>query len=126
VRGLGADQVIDYKKQKIEDILRDYDAVFDNVGGETYARSFKVLKKGGRIVSMVEQVREDLMKRFGVEAFWEFTQVTTDRLAELTRLVNLGALKVRVERTFPLERAAAALAALEKESPRGKVVVEVA
>src|SRR6516225_7709585 len=38
VRGLGTDQVIDYKKQNFEDILRDYDAVFDNVGGETYSR----------------------------------------------------------------------------------------
>ena len=126
VRGLGVDQVIDHKKQQFEDILRDYDAVFDNVGGETYARSFKVLKKGGRMVSMVEQVRKDLMEQFGVEAFWEFTQMTGDRLAELARLVNLGALNVHVERTFPLERTAAALAALEKESPRGKVVVEVA
>ena len=90
MRGLGADQVIDYKKQKFEDILRDYDAVFNNVGGETYARSFRVLKKGGRIVSMVEQVRKDLMEQFGVEAFWEFTQMTGDRLAALARLVKLG------------------------------------
>ena len=41
LRGLGADQVIDYKKEKFEDVLRDYDAVFDNVGGETYARSLR-------------------------------------------------------------------------------------
>jgi NADPH:quinone reductase-like Zn-dependent oxidoreductase len=50
----GADQVIDCKKEKFEDALRDYDAAFDNVGSEKYARSFKVLKKGGRIVSLSE------------------------------------------------------------------------
>ena len=46
VQELGADQVIDYKTQNFEDILHDYDAVFDTVGGDTYKRSFKVLKKG--------------------------------------------------------------------------------
>ena len=48
VQQLGADQIIDYKTEKFEDILQDYDAVFDTVGGETYKRSFKVLKKGSR------------------------------------------------------------------------------
>ena len=51
VQGLGADQVIDYKSQNFEDLLHDYDAVFDTIGGETYAKSFQ----GGIIVSMLEQ-----------------------------------------------------------------------
>jgi alcohol dehydrogenase len=46
VQELGADQVIDYKTENFEDIVRDYDAVFDTVGGDTYNRSFKALKKG--------------------------------------------------------------------------------
>jgi NADPH:quinone reductase-like Zn-dependent oxidoreductase len=66
------------------------------------------------------------MEQFGVEAFCAFTQMTGDRPAELTRLVNLGDWNVHVGRTFPLERTAAELAALEKASPRGKIVVEVA
>ena len=44
-----------YKSQNFEDLLHDYDSVFDTVGGETYKRSFKVLKKGGIIISMLEQ-----------------------------------------------------------------------
>ena len=63
---LGADEVIDYKTQNFEDVLsHDYDAVFDTVGGETYTRSFKVLKRGGMIVSMLEQPNQELMDRFG-------------------------------------------------------------
>ena len=54
VQKLGADEVIDYKIQTFEDLLHDYDAVFDTVGGETYTKSFRVLKKGGIIVSMLE------------------------------------------------------------------------
>ena len=56
VQGLGADQVIDYKTENFADMTHNYDAVFDTVGGDTYKRSFKVLKKGSSmIVSMLEQ-----------------------------------------------------------------------
>ena len=51
VKELGADEVIDYKTQNFEDVLsHDYDAVFDTVGGETYTRSFKVLKRGAALL----------------------------------------------------------------------------
>jgi NADPH:quinone reductase-like Zn-dependent oxidoreductase len=65
---LGADELIDYKTQPFEDVIHDYDAAFDTVGGETYARSFRVLTKGGIIVSMLEQAKSDLMRQFGVKA----------------------------------------------------------
>ena len=53
--------MIDYKTENFEDILHDYDAVFDTVGGDTYKRSFKVLKKGsGIITSMLEQPNSEL------------------------------------------------------------------
>ena len=55
VQELGADIVIDYKTETFEDVVHEYDAVFDTIGGETYRRSFKVVKKGGIIVSMLEQ-----------------------------------------------------------------------
>ena len=61
VQELGADVVLDYKSQNFEDLLHDYDSVFDTVGGKTYKRSFKVLKKGGIIVSMLEQPNSELM-----------------------------------------------------------------
>ncbi|HYY40546.1 MAG TPA: NADP-dependent oxidoreductase, partial [Nitrososphaera sp.] len=61
VRELGANEVIDYKTQTFEDLLHDYDAVFDTIGSETYTRSFKVLKRGGGIiVSMLEQPNQEL------------------------------------------------------------------
>jgi alcohol dehydrogenase len=126
VKGLGADTVIDYKTQKFEEILHDLDAVFDTIGGDTYVRSFKVLKKGGRLVSMLEQPRQDLMQEFGVEAFAQFTQVTTERLTKLAELVDQGALKVHVDKTFPLSQVSAALLYLQKQSPRGKVVLKIA
>jgi alcohol dehydrogenase len=125
VKSLGADTVIDYKKQKFEEVVRDFDAVFDTVGGDTYVRSFKVLKKGGRLVSMLVQPRQDLMKEFGVEAFALFTQVTTERLKKLAELVDNGALKVHVDKIFPLSQASEALLQLEKQPPKGKFVLKL-
>jgi NADPH:quinone reductase-like Zn-dependent oxidoreductase len=76
VQELGANQVIDYEREKFEDIIHDYDAVFDTVGGDTYEKSFAVLKKGsGIIVSMLEQPNSELMNQYGVKALFQFTQI---------------------------------------------------
>src|ERR671919_94630 len=88
VEMLGADEVIDYKTQTFEDMIHDYDAVFDTVGGETYARSFRVLTKDGIIVSMLEQPNSELMRQFGVKAIFQFTQVNRERLTKLAELVD--------------------------------------
>ncbi len=124
-RDLGADEVIDYKTKRFEDLLRDYDAVFDTVGGETYERSFTVLKKGGVIVSMLEQPRQDLMAQYGVNAIAQFTQVTSERLSKLAELVDQGVLKIEIDKTFPLEQAAEALAYLQTKHSKGKVVLGI-
>jgi NADPH:quinone reductase-like Zn-dependent oxidoreductase len=68
VQELGADEVIDYKSQNFENLLHDYDSVFDTVGGDTYKRSFKVLKKRGIIVSMLEQPNSELMSQYDIKA----------------------------------------------------------
>jgi alcohol dehydrogenase len=125
VKQLGADQIVDYKKDKFEDQLKDYDAVFDTVGGETYTRSFKVLKRGGIIVSMLEEPNQELMKQYGVAAVFQSTQVTADRLAKLAKFVDQDVIKVHVEKTFPLDQAAEALSYLEENHPRGKVVLGI-
>jgi len=125
VKQLGADQIVDYKKEKFEERLKDYDAVFDTVGGETYARSFKVLKRGGIIVSMLEQPNQELMKQYGVAAVFQSDQVTADRLAKLARFVDQDVIKVHIEKTFSLDQAAEALSYLEEKHPRGKVVLRI-
>ncbi|MBI4287479.1 MAG: NADP-dependent oxidoreductase [Chloroflexi bacterium] len=125
VKGLGADEVIDYEKYSFEDLLRDFDAVFDTVGGETYGRSFKVLKRGGIIVSMLEQPRPDLMQQYGVRAVGQYTQVTNDRLSKLAELVDRGVIRVHIDRTFRLDEAAKALDYVRYGRPRGKVVLKV-
>jgi alcohol dehydrogenase len=122
---LGADEIIDYKTQTFEELIRDYDAAFDTIGGETYSRSFKVLKRGGIIVSMLEQPNQELMKQFGVKAIFQFTQVNRDRLTKLAQWVDKNNIRVNVDKTFPLEEAGKALDYQRDVHPRGKVVLAI-
>ncbi len=85
---LGADHVIDYKSQNFEDLLHDYDSVFDTVGGETYKRSFKVLKKGVIIISMLKQPNSELMNQYNVKAIFQFNKHIDRRLTKLAEWVN--------------------------------------
>lgn len=125
VKSLGADEVIDYKTQKFEELLKDFDAVFDTAGGETIDKSFLVLKKGGILVSMAGQPNKELAEKYGVTGIAQYTEPTTDRLNRLTKLVESGKVKVHIDKTFPLEDAKAAFTYFEQSHPKGKVVLKI-
>ena len=126
VQELGADQIIEYKKENFEDIVHDYDAVLDTVGGQTYKRSFKVLKKdGGIIVSMLEQPNVELMSQYKIKAIFLFSQVNRQRLTKLAQWVDQNNTKVNIDKTFPLDEAGNALDYQKDLHPRGKVVLTV-
>jgi alcohol dehydrogenase len=123
VQELGADHVIDYKSQNFEDLLHDYDSVFDTVGGETYKRSFKVLKKGGIIISMLEQPNSELMNQYNVKSIFQFTQADRQRLTKLAEWVDQSNIRVNTDRTFLLDEADKALDYQKNVHPRGKIVL---
>ena len=123
VQELGADIVIDYKTQSFEDLVHEYDAVFGTVGGETYRRSFKVVKKAGIIVSMLEQTDSELMNQYDVKAIFRFTQATRERLTKLAEWIDQNNIRVNVEKKFSLEKAGDALDYQKDVHPRGKVVL---
>jgi alcohol dehydrogenase len=125
VKDLGADEVIDYKTQKFEDVVHEYDAVFDTVGGETYTRSFAVLKKGGMIVSMVEQENAELASEHEVKAVHQFTKVSTNSLNELSKLIEDGVITVHVDKTYPLDQISQAFTDRESGTVRGKIAIEI-
>jgi len=125
VQELGADVVIDYRTQTFEDLLKDYDAVFDTVGGDTYRRSFKVLQKGGVIVSMLEQPDSELMNQYGVNSIFQFTQADRERLTKVAQWVDENNIRVNIEKKFSLDEASDALDYQRDVHPRGKVVVDV-
>jgi NADPH:quinone reductase-like Zn-dependent oxidoreductase len=123
VRGLGADEVIDYKATRFETAARDVDLVLDLLGGDTQARSFGVLKKGGRLVSTVQPPPQDVANRHGVKATFFSMKPSSAGLIRLAELIDDGALKVVVTKTYPLREAATAWR--ESGHARGKTALEV-
>ena len=127
VRNLGADTVIDYRTQRFEDEVRDADAVIDLVGGETQKRSFRVLRRGGKLISAVSRPDQHLAQSHGVEAAFFLVNVTTQYLAEIAGLVDGGKLRTRVGAVLPLADAREAHLMLERvrPQPKGKIVLTV-
>ncbi|MDB5163628.1 MAG: hypothetical protein JWS12_245 [Candidatus Saccharibacteria bacterium] len=125
VKNLGADEVIDYTSQDFSTLLQDYDVVYDTVGGDTYTKSYQVLKPGGILISMTEQPNEELAAQHQVTAIAQQTRTTTERLTKLAELVDQGAIKPQIDKVFPLEEASQALAYIQEGKHRGKVVIKV-
>ncbi|MEL7182396.1 MAG: NADP-dependent oxidoreductase [Pseudomonadota bacterium] len=125
VRDLGADLVIDYNTQKFEDELSDYDMVFDMLGGETLNRSFKVLKKGGILVSIKGQDTDNLAPEHGVRFEWFFMEPDGDMLGELAALIKNGTVKTVIDSTYGIGDTAKAYGALKEGHAVGKIVVKV-
>jgi NADPH:quinone reductase-like Zn-dependent oxidoreductase len=126
VRGLGAEKVLDYEAEQLEDSLNGVDIVLDTVGGETQERSLRVLKPGGILVSVVSPLPEAAQKRYGVRAAYFYVDVTTARLNEISRLFESGKLATNVGSVLPLEQARTAHEMLGQPHKRGKIVLSIA
>lgn len=125
VKKLGANEIIDYKKQSFEELLSEYDAVYDTVGGETTTRSMTILKQNGILVSMVNPPDDTQAKMLNITALMQSTRVTTDRLEKLLELIEQNIVTISVEKTFPLAETATALEYLRKTPPKGKIVLQI-
>ena len=105
VVGLGAERFLDFRAEPFERAVHDIDVVIDTVGGEVLSRSFDVVRRGGVVVSSVEQPKDEDAKRSGARGAYFIVEVTTHRLDALTDLFESGALKTRIGETLPLEGA---------------------
>jgi len=123
VRSLGADQVLDYRSTDFSCALHDVDVVFDTVGGETQSKSYLVLKPGGRLVTITSPPDQEQAKAHGVTTLRIGHESDAARLGLITGLCDAGALRVLIERSFPLDDARAALAHSASGRARGKILL---
>ena len=126
LKGLGADQVIDYKKEDFSEKLRDIDVVFDLVGGDTQLQSLKVLKRGGILVSTVGLTDQDAIKAKGIIGVQYMAQSIPDHLIQLAKLIDEGKFKITIAEILPLSAAAEAHKKSQEGHTRGKIVLKVA
>jgi NADPH:quinone reductase-like Zn-dependent oxidoreductase len=149
VRRLGADIVIDYKKDSFEEILRDCDVVLNSLDAETLKKSLRVLKPGGNLISIsgppdpefardlgLSRILELVMrllsfrirrqaKRHQVNYSFLFMRASGDQLRQIGSLIETGAIRPVLDRVFPFESTKEAMAYVEKGRAKGKVVVKV-
>ena len=126
LRELGTDEPIDYGETRFDDVVRGVEVVFDAVGGDTQERSWKVLNKGGILISIVAPPPPaQLAAKYGVRAEMLGSQTRSAQLAEITELVDSGRVKPVVENVFPLAEARRAHELIATGHTRGKIVLKV-
>jgi NADPH:quinone reductase-like Zn-dependent oxidoreductase len=125
LKSIGVDQMIDYHTTKFEDVVHDVDVVLDTQAGDTQLRSYKVLKKGGILVSTLGIEDPGLAAKFKVRATGFLAQPNGDELRQIAMLVDDGKIKPEVARVFPLKDVAKAHQLSETGHVRGKIVLKV-
>lgn len=149
VKSLGADQIINYKKENFEEVLTGYDAVFDTLGGEALEKSFRILKPGGQVVSISGMPNA----RFGKEAklgwlkttllsivsrkitaiekksqtryHFLFMKPSGEQLKVIKGFIEAGRIKPIIDKVYPLKDAGQAFNYLESGRAKGKVIVKI-
>lgn len=122
---LGADTVVDYKQQKLSDLSADFDAVFDTVGDAVFNDTLRLIKSGGKAVSMIAQADQNLVKEQNITATMQITQVNTEKLSKLAQLVENGIVKPQVSKVFSLDEIVGAFQAKESNTVPGKIVIAI-
>ncbi|WP_088351096.1 NADP-dependent oxidoreductase [Bacillus cereus] len=149
VTSLGADEIINYKTEKFEDILKNYDAVFDTIGGATLEKSFNIIKSGGNIVSVSGMPNARFGKEFGSGFFktllfslaskkltalekkhnaqysFLFMKPSGDQLRTIASYIEAGQIKPVIDRVFPFEDAQKAMEYSESGRAKGKIIVKI-
>lgn len=125
VRGLGADEFVDYTRQPFEEAVKGVDVVFDTVGGDTFERAFRTLKRGGFLVTSVAFPAAEA-PQFGVRAARVQCQPNAPQLAAIGALAEAGKLKAHVATVRPLAEVRQAFELSEGRRTRGKIVLQIA
>jgi alcohol dehydrogenase len=150
VKSLGADVAIDYKTTRFEEVAKDQDVVLDTQGGETLLRSFEAVKAGGVVVTVggrpdakfarawglrlplvwilgfLNRKVARLARNKGARFEYLFMRASGEQLEKIAELVDQGIIQSILDKTFPLEAAADAVAYVESGRAVGKVIIRVA
>lgn len=124
-RRLGADEVVDHRTRRFEDVVDEVDLVFDTVGGEALERSPAVIRRGGKLVSIASNPSQERAAERGIAASYFIVLPNRDQLVEITRLLDDHELQPTVTEVFALEDGRSAFARSLDRAHRGKVVLRV-
>jgi NADPH:quinone reductase-like Zn-dependent oxidoreductase len=123
VRNLGADEFVDYTREKFEESVRDVDAVFDTIGGDTLEQCFATLRRGGCLVSIVTPPSNEKAEKLGIRASMIGVQPNGQQLREINRLIAAGKLKTNIATVLSLSEVRKAHQLSESGRTRGKIIL---
>ncbi len=126
LKSLGADETIDYRNEDFSSKVRDLDVVLDTVGGETFEKAHKVLRKGGTLVTTAARPDDALAKKYGISVKSQSAGSDPKRLEEIAQMVAQKKVKVIVAKVFPLSEIKAAHEMSEGRHANGKILLKVA
>jgi NADPH:quinone reductase-like Zn-dependent oxidoreductase len=124
VRGLGANEFVDYTREQFEEVVKEVDVVYDTVGGDTLERSFQTLKRGGFLVTTVAPPSKEKAEKFGVRTAMVAVEPSAQQLGEINRLIAAGKLKTHVAMVLPLAEVRKAHQFSESGRTRGKIILQ--
>jgi NADPH2:quinone reductase len=130
VRGLGADTAIDYTKENFVDVLRKrepagIDVVYDTIGSQVQRRSYEVLRKGGRLVSIISIPDAEEARPYDVRTAFVFVSPNGKQLRKIAELIESGAVRPAAFEVMRLEDAAKAQELSRQGYVRGKIVLKI-
>jgi len=123
LKALGANEAIDYRAQRFEDVARDIDLVYDLIGGDTQQRSWAVIRQGGALVSTLNEPSQVDASKHGARATRYTAHPDGEQLRRIAEWIDRGAVRVEIVDRYPFERVPDAFARLEQGHLRGKLVV---
>jgi NADPH:quinone reductase-like Zn-dependent oxidoreductase len=125
VRGLGADEFVNYEAALFETVVKDVDVVFDTVGFDTSARSIQVMKPGGLLIGIVTPVPVELAAEHQVQAKFFSAEANSEQLTEIANLIDAGKVKPHVSQVLKLDQAREALQQSQSGHVKGKLIMTV-
>ncbi|MGN7232903.1 NADP-dependent oxidoreductase [Priestia megaterium] len=149
VKSLGADEIINYKTEKFEEILKNYDAVFDTLGGEILEKSFGIIKDGGKLVSVsglpnarfgkeygsgffktllfsaASHKLTGLEKKHNVQYTFLFMKPSGEQLRIIANFIETGKIKPIIDKVFSFKDAQKAMEYAESRRAKGKIILKI-
>jgi len=126
LKELGTDVAIDYTKTKFEDVVKQVDVVLDTVGGDTLARSYAIIKKGGIVTCLRARPDQAELDKYGIRGAPIAVRPNASELTMIGQLIDEKKIRVVVSQVIPLADAAKAARQAETHHTRGKVVLKIA
>ncbi len=128
VLDMGANEHIDYKNQRFEEVTRDLDFVLDSIGGDNAVRSLNVIKKGGTVISLPSGLSNDITekaKTMGVHCYYTQVKSSGEDMKSIADLLSKGIIKSHVSKVFAFNQIAEAHDDIESGRTVGKIVVKI-